>query len=64
MKKLLLYLIIFIPSFIYGQDLTGFWKGKLTQDSGGYSPEYVLEVNIVQKTKTYTDIHLPTLDKQ
>ena len=51
MKKLLLYLIIFIPSFIYGQDLTGFWKGKLTQDSGGYSPEYVLEINIVQKNK-------------
>jgi hypothetical protein len=51
MKKLLLYLIIFIPSFIYGQDLTGFWKGKLTQDSGGYAPEYVLEVNITQKNK-------------
>jgi hypothetical protein len=51
MKKLLLYLFIFIPIYVNAQDLTGFWKGKLTQDSGGYAPEYVLEVNITQKNK-------------
>jgi Fe-S-cluster containining protein len=49
MKALLLYLLLFFPFLLSAQDLTGFWKGKLTQDSGGYAPEYVLEVNIVQK---------------
>jgi hypothetical protein len=49
MKNILLYILLFIPVCINAQDLTGFWKGKLTQDSGGYAPEYVLEVNIVQK---------------
>jgi hypothetical protein len=49
MKKLLLYFFLFIPFCMSAQDLTGFWKGKLTQDSGGYAPEYILEVNIVQK---------------
>lgn len=50
MRKLLL-LLIFIPFFAKSQDLTGFWKGKLTQDTGGYAPEYSLEVNITQKNK-------------
>jgi hypothetical protein len=50
MRKIVL-LLIFIPFFVNGQDLTGFWKGKLTQDTGGYAPEYSLEVNIVQKNK-------------
>ena len=50
MRKFLLF-FIFIPFFANSQDLTGFWKGKLTQDTGGYAPEYSLEVNIVQKNK-------------
>ena len=49
MKKLLILTFLFLPFYIMAQDLTGFWKGKLTQDSGGYAPEYVLEVNITQK---------------
>ena len=50
MRKFLLF-FIFIPFFANSQDLSGFWKGKLTQDTGGYAPEYSLEVNIVQKNK-------------
>jgi len=50
MRKFLLF-FIFIPFLANSQDLTGFWKGKITQDTGGYAPEYILEVNIVQKKK-------------
>lgn len=50
MRKFLLF-FIFIPFFANSQNLNGFWKGKLTQDTGGYAPEYSLEVNIIQKNK-------------
>ncbi|TKB98887.1 hypothetical protein [Pedobacter cryophilus] len=44
-----LLVLIFIPYLATGQNLNGFWKGKITQDTGGYAPDYNLEVNIVQK---------------
>jgi hypothetical protein len=47
MRGFLLFLI-FIPFIANSQDLTGFWKGKITQDTGGYAPEYILEVKLVQ----------------
>jgi hypothetical protein len=50
MKNLILILIL-LPFFTDAQDLTGLWKGKLTQDTGGYAPEYALEINIIQKKK-------------
>src|SRR6476659_3545485 len=53
MRKLLL-LFIFIPFLSNAQDLTGFWKGKIYQDSGGYAQEYDLELQITQtKNKFY-----------
>ncbi len=50
MKHLLLFLLC-VPFLASAQDLTGVWKGKLTQDTGGYAPEYSLELNITQKKK-------------
>lgn len=50
MKNLILILLL-LPFFTEAQDLSGLWKGKLTQDTGGYAPEYALEINIVQKKK-------------
>ncbi|MBC7654602.1 MAG: hypothetical protein H7098_09045, partial [Oligoflexus sp.] len=55
MRKLLL-LLFFFPFIVNAQDLTGFWKGKLTQDSGGYAPQYVLELNINQKNKKISGV--------
>ncbi|OAQ40551.1 hypothetical protein A5893_06280 [Pedobacter psychrophilus] len=55
MRKLIL-LLFFFPFILNAQDLTGFWKGKLTQDSGGYAPQYVLELNITQKNKKITGV--------
>jgi len=55
MRKLLL-LLFFFPYIVNAQDLTGFWKGKLTQDSGGYAPQYVLELNINQKNKKISGV--------
>lgn len=52
MKSLLLFLIL-SPFLLKAQDLTGFWKGKLTQDSGGYAPQYILEMSITQKKKNF-----------
>ena len=52
MKNLILILIL-APFFTQAQNLTGFWRGKLTQDAGGYAPEYALEINIVQKKKNF-----------
>jgi hypothetical protein len=55
MRKLIL-LLFFFPFILNAQDLTGFWKGKLTQDSGGYATEYVLEFNIIQKNKRISGV--------
>ncbi|MBU1374053.1 MAG: hypothetical protein KJ712_03245 [Bacteroidetes bacterium] len=62
MRKLLL-LFIFIPFLSNAQDLTGFWKGKIYQDSGGYAPEYVLELNLIQKKKRVSGTSLAYLGK-
>jgi hypothetical protein len=55
MRKLIL-LLFFFPFILNAQDLTGFWKGKLTQDSGGYATQYVLELNIIQKNKRISGV--------
>ncbi len=55
MRKIIL-LLFFFPLILNAQDLTGFWKGKLTQDSGGYAPQYVLELNITQKSKKISGV--------
>lgn len=53
MRKLIL-IFLFIPLLSNSQDLAGFWKGKIYQDSGGYAQEYELELQITQnKNKLY-----------
>jgi hypothetical protein len=62
MRKLLL-LFIFIPFLANAQNLTGFWKGKIYQDSGGYAPEYTLELNLIQKKKRVSGTSLAYLGR-
>lgn len=55
MRRLLI-LIAFTPFFVKAQDISGYWKGKIFQDPGGYSPEYVLELQINQHENLITGI--------
>lgn len=55
MRRLLLLLAL-LPLFVKGQDLTGYWKGKIFQGPGGYSPEYVLELQINQHENLLTGV--------
>lgn len=34
---------------LQGQDISGHWKGRITQNEGGYRSEYILEMWFVQK---------------
>ena len=36
------------------QELNGYWKGKITQNDGGYIPEYTFELFIIQKGDSIT----------
>lgn len=55
MRKLL-FILSLTPFFVKAQDLTGYWKGKISQDPGGYSTEYVLELQINQHENLLTGI--------
>ncbi len=36
------------------QDISGYWRGTITQNEGGYRSEYVLELRITQKGDSIT----------
>ena len=47
MKKLLFIAFIFLAFQSVGQkDLSGLWLGKITQEEGGYAPDYTFEIYI------------------
>lgn len=59
MKKLLIIFFLFVGIFAFGQeqkqgDLSGLWKGKITQDEGGYASDYTFEIYIRHNGKSIT----------
>lgn len=47
MKKYLWVLLLFFGISAFGQNnLTGLWLGKITQEEGGYAPDYSFEIYI------------------
>jgi hypothetical protein len=45
--RFLFYILFFLlPSFLFADDLSGIWKGTLTQGAGGCYPQYFLELQI------------------
>ena len=44
------------------QDLNGYWKGKITQEDGGYTPEYLFELFIIQKGDSITGRSYVSID--
>lgn len=50
MRKVLLFIFfLFFSFYSFGQkDLSGLWVGKITQDEGGYAPNYTFEIFIKQ----------------
>ena len=50
MKKLLIIVFIFLGFQSTGQrDLSGLWLGKITQEEGGYAPNYTFELYLKQE---------------
>ncbi|MFT6322278.1 MAG: hypothetical protein ACJAT4_003214 [Granulosicoccus sp.] len=50
MKKIIWIIFIFASYSASGQDnLTGLWYGKITQEEGGFAPDYTFEIYITQK---------------
>ena len=50
MRFIITFLIIFyFNSCLAQEELNGYWKGKITQEDGGYIPEYTFELFIIQK---------------
>jgi hypothetical protein len=41
-------------SALQAQDISGHWKGRITQNEGGYRSEYILEMWFVQKGDSIT----------
>jgi len=48
MNYLFTFLFCCISALGFSQDISGYWKGTITQNEGGYRSEYVLELWIVQ----------------
>jgi len=46
MKRTVLFFFLFTAVFTNAQDLTGTWRGKLTQGPGGCFPVYFIEVQL------------------
>ncbi len=46
MRKILLFTFLLPAMTIFGQDLSGIWRGTLTQAAGGCYPEYHIELQI------------------
>ncbi len=54
MKSLLLLFFI-LPAWVQAQyDFTGTWEGTLTQDTGGYAPEYQFKLFLKQEGTSIT----------
>ena len=50
MKKIIWIIFLFASYSSIGQDnLTGLWLGKITQEEGGFAPDYTFEIYITQK---------------
>lgn len=50
MKKIIWIVFLFFSFSSFGQDnLTGLWLGKITQEEGGFAPDYTFEIYITQK---------------
>jgi hypothetical protein len=56
MKAGLLLLLLMAGKTLDAQQLTGFWKGTLSQEAGGCFPEYFLELQIEQKGSSISGI--------
>ena len=55
MKLLFVFLIIIPFNLCFAQqDFNGYWKGKITHEDGGYTPEYSFELFIIQKGDSIT----------
>ena len=55
MKILAILLICVFPFISFSQDeLSGYWKGKITQEDGGYIPEYSFEIQMLQLEDSIT----------
>lgn len=55
MKILFVLLSFFFCNLCHAQqELSGYWKGIITQEDGGFIPEYALEIYIVQKGDSIT----------
>ena len=55
MKLLCVILMVFSFNLCFAQqDFNGYWKGKITQEEGGYTPEYSFELFIIQKGDSIT----------
>ena len=64
MKNLLTIFFCLITCAAIGQsDLTGLWKGTITQNEGGYRPEYVFEIYLNQKGEVITGRSYVFVDK-
>lgn len=65
MKKLLPFIFCFISFSIFAQDvnLTGLWIGTITQDEGGYRPEYTFEIYLNQDGEAVTGRSYVFVDK-
>jgi hypothetical protein len=48
MKVLFTTIFLFCITCLHAQDLSGVWRGKLTQEPGGCFPEYYIELQIEQ----------------
>ena len=48
MNYLFTFIFCCISTLGFSQDISGYWKGTITQNEGGYRSEYVLELWIVQ----------------
>lgn len=49
MKYLLIISFSLLSTFGISQDISGYWRGTITQNEGGYRSDYVLELWIEQK---------------
>ena len=64
MKNLFIILFCLLTCSLFGQtELTGVWKGTITQNEGGYRPEYVFEIYLNQKGDVVTGRSYVFVDK-
>ncbi len=55
MKIVILFVLFILSNDSFAQqDVNGYWKGRITQEDGGYIPEYSFELYIIQKGDSIT----------